>query len=109
MYIALDIFCFSVPFMIPFAAVLSVATGVGGCGWPISARAVRMSVAFCKFSESPPNSASVAYCMTFLRILHYTCTGPFLGGIDVIGVLFMYLGLRGKNPPDLLRASGSDI
>ena len=32
----------------------------------------------------------------FIMILHYTCTGPFNGGIAVIGLLFLNLG-RGTN------------
>ena len=39
-------FCFDVPFTMLFSAVLSVATGVGGYEWPISARSVFMDVAF---------------------------------------------------------------
>ena len=49
MSIDLDIFCFTVPFMMMFASVFSDATGVGGCEWPIYARAVCMDVAFRKF------------------------------------------------------------
>ena len=57
-----------------FVAVLSVATGVGGRECSIYARAVRMDVAFWKFSNNPPNSASMADAMAFIVILHYTCT-----------------------------------
>ena len=39
MYIALVLFS-PVPLTIMFAAILSVATGVGGFEWPISAREV---------------------------------------------------------------------
>ena len=46
MFIVLDIYCFSIPLMILFAAIFSVATVVGGCVWPISPRAVLMDVAF---------------------------------------------------------------
>ena len=45
MSIALDI-SVAVQFTITFAAVLSVSTGFGGCGWPISDREVHMDVAF---------------------------------------------------------------
>ena len=88
-----------------FAAVLSVSTGVGGCWCPISDRAVHMEVAFWQFSNKPPNSASVADSITFLMILHSTCTGPFYRGISCIGVLDF--GPRKKYPPDLLHDSGS--
>ena len=45
--------------------------------------------------------------MKFLIMLHPTCTGPFSGGIDFIGVL--YFDTRKKYLPALLRASGSDM
>ena len=69
-----------------FSAVLSVVTGVGGCWWPISYRVVLMDVAFWQFSNNPPNSDSVADTMTFIIVLHSTCTGPFYGGFSFIGV-----------------------
>ena len=65
-------FCFAVPLTMIFVVVLSVATSVGGCGWPIFARDVLMDVAFCQFSNIPPNSASVSDTMKFLTMLHYT-------------------------------------
>ena len=107
MSIALVLFCFAVLFMMLFATVLFVATGVGGYEWPISARAVRMDVAFWQFSNNPPNSASVADAMTFLMMLHSTCTGPFSGGI----ALFWCVGFwsEEKNPPALLRANGFEM
>ena len=80
-------FCFSVPLTIMFVAVLSVATGVGDRWWPIYARAVLVDVALWKFSNNPTNSDSVADAMKFLIMLHYTCTGPFSGGIYCIGML----------------------
>ena len=86
MSIDLDVF-FAVILKILFAAVLSVATGVGGCEWPIYSGTVLMDVAFWQFSNNPPNSDSMADAMTFLIMLHYTCTGPFYGGIYCIGVL----------------------
>ena len=92
-----------------FAAVLSVATGVGGYGWTISDRAVHVDIDFWKFSNNSPNSASVAEATTFLMILHSACNGPFPGEIAIIGVLLMYFGPRKKYPPALMRASGSDM
>ena len=77
-----------------FSAVFSVATRVGGCGWTIYARLFRMGVAFWKFSNNPPNSASLVDAMTFLVILYSTCMGPFYGGIDVIGMLLLGFGPR---------------
>ena len=34
--------------------VLSVETGIGGCGWTISDRAVYMDVYFCQFQKNLP-------------------------------------------------------
>ena len=59
------------------------------------------------FQITPPNSASVANTMAFLIMLHYTCAGPFLAGIDFIGVLDFFP--RKKYPPAPFRASGSDM
>ena len=107
MSIARDIFCLALPLKTLFAAVLSVATGVGGFWWPISAGAVLMEVAFCQFSNKPPNCSSVVDVITLLMILYSTCTGPFYGGISCIGVLDF--GPRKKYPPALLHASGFDM
>ena len=107
MSIPQDLFYFAVPLTILFAAVLSVATGVGGCYFPIFAKSVRMKVAFWKFSNRPPNYASVADAITFLVMLHSTCTGPLSVGISCIGVLDFVP--RKKYPPALLCASGSDM
>ena len=70
---ARDIFCFSIPLTIVFSAVFYFAIGVGGCWWPIYARAVLMDVDIWKFSNNPPNYASVADAITFL-IMHW-CVG----------------------------------
>ena len=107
MPIALNIFCFAVPFTMLFVAVLSVAAGVGGCEWPIYDREVCMDVAFWKFSNNPPNSDSVANAITFLIMLNYICNDPFSGHIYCTGVL--YFGTRKKYPPALLSASSSDM
>ena len=90
MSIALDILCLDVPFTMLFSTVLYVATGVGGCGWPISAREFHMGVSFWKFPNDPPNFSSVSYTMTFLMILHSTFYGLFSWGIAVIVVLLLY-------------------
>ena len=77
MYMAQNIFCFAVPLTILFVTVLSIATDIVGCWWPISARAVLMDVAFRKFSNNPPDYASVTDVIKFIIIMHSTCTGPF--------------------------------
>ena len=75
-------FCFSVPLTMLFVAVFPVATGVGGCRWPIYARGVLIEVSFGQFLNNPPSSVSMADALTFLIMLHSTCTGPFSGGIS---------------------------
>ena len=81
-------FLFSVPLTILFSAALSVATGIGGCWWPIYAKTVIMDINYWQFSYNPPNSASIADAMKFLIVLYSTCTGPFYGGIACIGVFY---------------------
>ena len=88
MSIALDIFCFDIPITMLFAALLFVATDVGGGWWPISARVVLMDVTFWKFSNNPPNSTFMADAITFIIMLHSTYAGPFYDGISCIGVYF---------------------
>ena len=90
MSISLDFF--SVPLTILFSGLFSVAAGVCGCWWPIFYRAVLMYFAFWYFSNNPPNYDYVADAMTFIIMLHSTCTGPFSGGVYFIGVL--YFGTR---------------
>ena len=48
----------------PFADKLSGTTGVGGCGWPISDRAIHIEFDFCNFSKNPPTSTFVTDAMT---------------------------------------------
>ena len=107
MSIAQDILYFAVPLTMLFAAVLSVAAVVGGCWFPISDKAVRVEVPFWKFSKKPSNSSSVSNVITFLMMLHSTCTGPFSRGISCIGLLDF--GPRKKYPQALIRASGSGM
>ena len=92
-----------------FSDVLSVDTGVGGCGWTISARSVHMDVFVWKFSNDPSNSASVSGVMMLLMMLYSKCTGPFSRGVAVIGVFLIYFLPIKIYSPDLLRAHGSDM
>ena len=87
-------FCLGVPFTMIFSAVLYFFTRFGGCGWPISVRAVQMDVYFCQSSSNPPNYDLVADTVTFLTIWTFTCIGPFFGGITVIGVFLLCFGPR---------------
>ena len=66
-----------------------------------------LMLTFWHFSNNLPNSASVAYVVTLIMIIHITSMGPFSGGISVIGVLFLDFGMR-KNLDDFLCASGSE-
>ena len=106
---AMDIFCLDVPFNIIFDAVLYVATVVGGCGWTIPDREVRMDIDFWQFPQNSLNFASVADAMTFLMILNSTCTGPFSGVIAAIGMLLLGFGTRKNYPPALLHDYGFGI
>ena len=54
--------------MIPSAVELSVCTGVGGWGWPISSKMLRISTPFRAFVYSAPSSAYAADDMTALII-----------------------------------------
>ena len=87
MSIIRDFFCFAVPLTMLFANVLSFATGVGDCTWPIFARTVLVEVSFWRFSNNPLSFAFVADATTFVMMLHATCTGPFSMGISWIGAL----------------------
>ena len=87
MYIALDLFCLHIPLTMLFAAVLFFFTCVGGWGWPISVRDILIYFDFYQFSNNLPNSAFVDDAMTFIIMLHSTCTGPFSWEIACIGVL----------------------
>ena len=90
-----------------FDTVLSVDTDVGCFWWTIFARDVQMDVNLWYFSNKPPNYTSVADTITFLIILHSTCTGTFSRGISYIGVLDF--GSRILFLSDLLCASSSDM
>ena len=107
MSIDLDLFCFPVPLMILFAAVLSVSTGVYGCGWQNFDRSVLMDVDFWHFLKNTFNSASVADAITVINMLNSTCTVLFHRGIDCISLFGFFA--RKHYPPTLLHASGYDM
>ena len=107
MLMAQEIFCFAISLTILLVSVLSIANIIGGCWWSISVRDVLVAVAFWQFSNNPPNYTSVDDDITFLIMLHSTCTGTFSGGIDCISVL--NFGPGKKYPPALLCASSSEM
>ena len=59
-----------------FTIELYVATGVGGCGWSITAMVVRIEMVFLKISNINPSSVSVAEAMKLCTILNLICNGP---------------------------------
>ena len=79
----------------PFAVVLSVFIGVGGCVCPIYSIYWRDGMSFLQFMKSAFSSASAADDMTALIILAKVNTSPFLGGNAV------FFDMK-KCPPDLL-------
>eukprot|EP00957_Ditylum_brightwellii_P044104 3346216-Ditylum_brightwellii.AAC.1 len=72
--------CFTILLTIPQAVELSVMTGVGGWGWPVSSLAKHSSPPLCVLTYSAPISASAAEDMMFLNTSHPMWTGPFGGG-----------------------------
>ena len=70
----------------PVAVELSLNRGVPffGWGWPSSSRVTRMGQARWAARKRPPVSASAAEAMTFLIVLHMTCTGEFVMGVGVV-------------------------
>eukprot|EP00957_Ditylum_brightwellii_P043708 3313785-Ditylum_brightwellii.AAC.1 len=61
--------------------------GVGGCGCPISARAVLSSSPFRAFVYNAPTSASAADAMTLRSSSHTLWTAPLSGVVVVPGLL----------------------
>ena len=96
---ALDCRCLIVLFAMPQAVELSTWTGVGGCGCPISSKAVRNAVASFMLVNSPAVSASAADETTTLM----TPVGVKMGALMKLSVLFP----KKKYPPVRLRALGS--
>ena len=59
----------------PTAVLLSTAMGVGCCGWPISIRAVLISIADYVTKKAAPISASAADVIVNFSILQSTNIG----------------------------------
>ena len=55
-----------------------------------------MDFAFWHFSNNTTNYNPVADSMNFIRILNYTCTGPFLGALRLL-VCYFWILVWGKN------------
>ena len=68
----------------PYAVVLSVCIGVGGCMCPISSRDWYAEMASLQLMNSATSSASVADDMNALMILTIDNTSTLLGGNTVL-------------------------
>ena len=53
-------FCLNLPVKIPYAVVVSVLSGVSGCGCPISINVCHIEITSCAFINNPATSASAA-------------------------------------------------
>ena len=69
MLIDFDRFCLNFPVKMPCAVVLSVLSGVGGCGWPILINVCQIGTALFALIDKPASSASAAEAITFLMIV----------------------------------------
>ena len=98
-----DCFCFTAPFVVPVAAVLSQWTGVGGCGWPISSDVDHVSLASCAFRKRTPNLAFSVDAATSFNIVHNEHAVPF----NFIACLSFGTELGKQWPLAVLLASGS--
>ena len=65
----------------PLAVLLSVWTGVGGCGWPSWRSALRSGSESWQLMKMAPISASAAEDMTFLIIEEIVWIGPLEKGV----------------------------
>ena len=70
------------PLTTPSAIELSVCSGVGGCGCPISLTIMYMYTASHAIIYRPANSASVADDMTCLIMCAILSMAPLLGGMS---------------------------
>ena len=84
MSIDLNIFVSAITLTMLFDTLLSVTTGFGGYGWPISTSAVLMDVSFYQFSNNYLNYGSGDNVMVFLIMLYSKCTGRFPGALLVL-------------------------
>ena len=76
MSIALDHFCLTKSVAMPIMVLLSVTMGVGGCGCPISSRAMQIGVASLPLRNNAANSNSVGLEHASFRICVPTWIAP---------------------------------
>jgi hypothetical protein len=75
----------TVSFARPSAVVLSVFKGVGGCGWPYSAKQVQMGHATLPLWNRPVNSASdAAETTSFIMLLTHDVHRCIVHGFGVV-------------------------
>ena len=109
MLIAFDRQCLIVLFTKPMAVELSTCIGVGGCGCPISSRAIRRGTASFAVKNMAPTSASIAELMTLFIIFASTWITPLgVGGYAGASLGFLGLLLRKKMALARLRALVSE-
>ena len=94
MSMALDLHCLTVSLMMPEVVELSVCMGIGPCGCPISSSKVLINSPYLELMNRPPNYASTAEAITFIRMAATTDIAPLCLVCDV----GLNLSLR-KNPP----------
>ena len=80
---SMDFRCLLAMFLVatPWAVVLSVCIGVGGCLCPISLRECRSGMASLHLMKISPSSASAADDITDLMIWEMVITAPLLSGM----------------------------
>ena len=103
MSIGFDHFCWIVLFETPHVIELSVLTGIGGCGCPISSRVFRWTALSLQFTKRAPASASEAVNITFLSKWEIVIIAPLSMGRLVDGLF-----PRVKCPPTRIHVFGSD-
>jgi len=70
----------------PLAVLLSVCSGMVGCGWLNSSNAMQNGQMACTLRKRAPNLALAALAMTIFMIWHRTWMGPLSGGGSSVAV-----------------------
>ena len=94
MSMAFERFCLTVSLAIPYAHLLSVLIGVGGCGWPRNSSVLRIMQPSWALWKRAPTSASVADDMTFCRMMHTIWMAPLSfggGAVETVGLEGVYV------------------
>ena len=94
MSIAHDLFCLYLTLTMLFESVLSVATGVGGCWWRISAKVVLVDVAFWLFQIVLPILLLWPIPVYFLLCCILHALVHFMGAFFVSVCWIFFLGVN---------------